>query len=90
MRVLGETRPVDEKYDYDDNEGSAQGSGSGQQQRDKGSVFGPLYVTCIQSNKKRRTDFIVGLLRRALQLAQAIRARKSLHPTPVTPFPHTR
>ena len=67
MRVLGETRPVDEKYDYDENNDGS-GPASALPQRDKGSVFGPLYVTCIQSNKKRRTEFIVGLLRRALQV----------------------
>jgi hypothetical protein len=48
-----------------------------QADRDKVSVFGPLYVTCIQPSRKRRTDFIVGLLRRALQIAQTIRTRKS-------------
>ena len=87
MRVLGETRPVDEKYEYDENDGSGAGGGAGGgaglgQQRDKGSVFGPLYVTCIQGNKKRRTDFIVGLLRRALQVTNTspINSTLSIHP----------
>jgi len=40
------------------------------------------YQTDPQGSRKRRTDFIVGLLRRALHIAQAVRARKTLFPRP--------
>ena len=39
----------------------------------KTSIFGLLYTTCIQSNKKRRNDLLIGLLKRAFQITQIIR-----------------
>ena len=39
------------------------------------SIFGSLYTTCIQSNKKRRNDFLIGLLKRALQISQLLKIK---------------
>ena len=41
--------------------------------REKTSIFGLLYTTCIQSSKKRRNDLLIGLLKRAFQITQIIR-----------------
>jgi hypothetical protein len=38
--------------------------------RDRVSIFGPLYTSCIQTNRKRRNDFIIGLLKRSAQIIQ--------------------
>ena len=96
--------------------GGEEGEGE-RRERERVSVFGNLYMTCIQvpyaalaiffhrppcttsnrwpalnsyqtdpqGSRKRRTDFIVGLLRRALHIAQAVRARKTLFPRPRLP-----
>ena len=39
------------------------------------SIFGALYTTCIQPNKKRRNDFLIGLLKRALQISQLLKIK---------------
>ena len=36
------------------------------------SVISPLYISCFKSNKKRRTDFLIGILRRCELQCQSI------------------
>jgi hypothetical protein len=55
------------------------------------SVFSGLYASCLQKNRKRRSDFIVGLLRRYEYLhstfmkdaASSDEKQKSLSPSPI-------
>jgi Sister chromatid cohesion C-terminus len=58
--------------------GSGPSSGMGQGSGFDGeiiSIFGALYTTCIQPNKKRRNDFLIGLLKRALQISQLLKVK---------------
>ena len=88
IRTMGVCRPIDdsvktwadkEKIEVKCEKGSERGSDiGGEREEEIGggggvSIFGPLYTTCIQPNKKRRNDFLFGLLKRALQLSQIIK-----------------
>jgi hypothetical protein len=81
MEIIGKSMPIDDADPMSitgdlssscGTSGDTYGGGGGTY-REKTSIFGPLYVSCIQSSKKRRTDFIVGLLRRAQQISQTVR-----------------
>ena len=84
MRTIGAVHPL-EDITMQGQGGGIDGDRDGtdvkdrdrERDREKVSVFGPLYASCIQPSRKRRNDFIIGLLRRALQITQLIRGRKS-------------
>ena len=68
IKILNESHPVED--------GVLLGLDTGSEfDGDINSIFGPLYTTCIQSNKKRRNDFLIGLLKRALQITQLLKIK---------------
>ena len=88
ISIMGKTQPVD---DVTSNNGeNMKGMGTiisttslndvssvGGVESVKTSIFGALYTTCIQPNKRRRNEFLIGLLRRALIITETLRNRKS-------------
>jgi Sister chromatid cohesion C-terminus len=90
IKTIGESHPVEDCVLLGMGPGSGPGSGpssgmgpgygpgSGPGSGFEGeiiSIFGALYTTCIQPNKKRRNDFLIGLLKRALQISQLLKIK---------------
>ena len=74
MRLLGESRPVDELIVADANDNDV---------ISYASIFNSLYQTCIHPSRKRRNDFLGNLLRKINNVFETIH-KKSLTYAPPT------
>ena len=60
--------PLSSSLDSSDFEGKSSVPLSSNGNNESTSIFTSLYVSCLQSNRKRRNDCILGVLKRCLQL----------------------
>jgi hypothetical protein len=76
MKILNTTKPVEETTS--DNIGLNIGDNSDVSASSISSIFTSLYMSCIQSNRKRRNDFILGLLRRIHHILNQLYTRTNV------------
>ena len=60
--------PLSSSLDSSDFEGKSSVPLSSNGNNENTSIFTSVYVSCLQSNRKRRNDCILGVLKRCLQL----------------------
>ena len=77
IKVLGSVHPFEDgifiENFYNENFIKEKDKDKDRNEREKVSIFSLLYSSCIQSNKKRRNEFLIGLLKRAYHITQMIR-----------------